>query len=125
MERVLQHLGFTSKKSSNRYNDQRHGTYVAYVSNQSHVISHSTHQRDRKEHGRGDDDLDWVELPDRRTSNDSKGHIINGTDIIVTTEFTTRFEDRGLPDTRSSRGSQTSAGDGGVQGPGTDTTNVI
>lgn len=125
MERVLQHLGFTSKKTSNRYNDQRHGTYVAYATNQSHVISHSTHQRDRKELGRGEDDLDWVELADRRTSNDSKGHIMNGTDIIVTTEFTTHFEDRQVPDAGSSSGSQTSAGGGGVQGAGTDTKNVI
>lgn len=125
MERVLQHLGFTSKKSSNRYNDQRHGTYITHVTNQSHVISHSTHQRGRKELGQWEKDLDWVELPDRRTSNDSKGHIMNGTDIIVTTEFTTRFEDRKVPGARSSRESQASAGGGGVEGAGTATKNVI
>lgn len=106
-------------------NDQRHGNYAAYVTNQSHVISHSTHQRGRKEPGRREDDLDWVELPDRWTSNNSKGHFMNDTDIIVTTEFATQFEDRELPEARSLSGSQTSAGGEEVRGAGTDTKNVI
>lgn len=105
MEWVLQHLGFTSKKTSYRYNHQRPGAYATYGTNQSHAISHSNYQRDRTTLRPGEDELEWVELPDRRISSDSKGHILNDTDIIVTTEFRTHFEEHEPPHARSSRGS--------------------
>ncbi|KAJ5995671.1 hypothetical protein N7481_002648 [Penicillium waksmanii] len=125
MEWVLQHLGFTNKENSYRHNDQRPSAYATYGRNQSHVISHSNYQRDRKTLRPGADELEWVELPDRRISSDSKGQILNDTDIIVTTEFRTQFEEHEPPHPRSSRGSQTSAECGGVRGPSTDTKNVI
>jgi hypothetical protein len=127
MERILQHLGLTSKKTSTPYYDQNHHAYPTYGTNRSHVAS-STHQsiakKDRKPRGRGEEDLAWVELTNARDSNDSKGQIIGDTNIVVTTEFGTQFEERGAHHAGSSAASQTS-GEDGIGSPRADIRKVV
>ncbi|KAJ5593964.1 uncharacterized protein N7459_000172 [Penicillium hispanicum] len=124
MERVLQHLGLTSKKPSNPYYQSPHA-YAAYGTNRSGVGNHSQAYGDRKPLGRADEDLTWVELTNARDSNDSKNGIMTGNnDIMVTTEFTTQFEEPAAPHSGSSRASHTS-GDGGMGAPSTDIQKVV
>lgn len=100
MERVLQHLGFTSKKPSNNYQYRNSSGHAAYGTNKSNLASHSNFQSNAYG-GRGpfvDDDegTGWMELTTTAGPNGSKEHIVNvnGTkDVVITTDIVTRFED--------------------------------
>jgi uncharacterized protein with PIN domain len=128
MERILQHLGLTSKKTSTPYYDQNHRAYATYGTNRSHVAAYSNHQstsyKDRKPRGREEEDLAWVELTNARDSNDSKGHIIGDTNIMITTEFGTQFEERNAHHAGSSTICQNS-GEGGIGDSHTDIQKVV
>ncbi|KAJ5086587.1 hypothetical protein NUU61_007894 [Penicillium alfredii] len=112
MERVLQHLGLTSKKTSTPYNLQSPNAYVAYGTNRSNGASHSHYQSSafggRKPFSRDEEDVDWMELTDARGSSASKEQIIGGKDVMVTTDIVTQFEERRNHRAGSSGGSQTS-----------------
>ena len=127
MERILQHLGLTSKKTSTPYY-QSPNAYAAYGTNKSGLgnTSHlqSTAYGERKPLGRADEDLTWVEMTNVRDSSSSKDQIINGTDIMVTTEFSTQFEEHNGAQAGSSRASQTS-GEGTVTGTTPDIQKVV
>jgi len=97
MERVLQRLGLTSKKTSTPYQYRDSSGHAAYGTNKSNPTSHSNFQSNayggRKAFG-GDDDPGWMELTVTEGPNGSKDHIVNGpTDVVITTDIVTRFED--------------------------------
>ena len=121
IERVLQLLGITSKKTSPPYY-QSPDAYAAYGSNRSGAGNKSG---DRKRLGRADEDLTWVELTNARESQDSKGQMINGADIMVTTEFSTQFEARNTRIATSPSGASQTSAEGGVYGPSTDIQKVV
>ncbi|OQE77021.1 hypothetical protein PENNAL_c0063G02432 [Penicillium nalgiovense] len=96
MEKVLQQLGFTSKKPSTPYQYRNSSGYAAYGTNKSNPMSHSNFQSNayggRKPFD--DDTPDWIELSTPAGTNGSEEHIVNGPkDVIIRTEIETRFED--------------------------------
>ncbi|CAG8889391.1 unnamed protein product [Penicillium nalgiovense] len=79
MEKVLQQLGFTSKKPSTPYQYRNSSGYAAYGTNKKPF---------------DDDTPDWIELSTPAGTNGSEEHIVNGPkDVIIRTEIETRFED--------------------------------
>ncbi|CAI7567297.1 unnamed protein product [Penicillium bialowiezense] len=97
MERVLQHLGLTSKKTSAPYQYRNSSGHAAYGTNKSNPTSHIHVQSNAyrgKTFGGEDDDPDWMELTATEGPNGSKEHIVNGSrDVVITTDIVTRFED--------------------------------
>jgi hypothetical protein len=98
MERVLQRLGLTSKKTSTPCQYRNSSGHAAYGTNKSNPTSHSNFQSDayggRKAFGVEDDDPGWMELTVTEGPNGSKEHIVNGpTNVVITTDIVTRFED--------------------------------
>lgn len=103
MERILQHLGFTSKKPSKSYHLQSPGGYAAFGTNQSNA-GHS-HFRGNKAFGRGDD-MTWMEMTVAGDRNGSKDQIVTeDNEVVITTNIETRFEDVEGQHARSSTGS--------------------
>ncbi|KAJ5976111.1 hypothetical protein N7481_009818 [Penicillium waksmanii] len=102
MERILQHLGLTRKKTSTPYYDQNHQAYGTYGTNRSHVAAYSNHQS--------------IAYKNRQ--------IIGDTNIMITTEFGTQFEEHNAHYTGSSATSQIS-GEGGIGGSHTDIQKVV
>ncbi|KAJ5036067.1 hypothetical protein NUH16_003934 [Penicillium rubens] len=96
MEKVLQQLGFTSKKPSTPYQYRNSSGFAAYGTNKSNPTSHSNFQSNayggRKPFD--DDNPDWIELSTSAGTNGSEEHIVNGPkDVMIRTEIETRFED--------------------------------
>jgi hypothetical protein len=96
MEKVLQQLGFTSKKPSTPYQYRNSSGFAAYGTNKSNPTSHSNFQSNayggRKPFD--DDAPDWIELSTSAGTNGSEEHIVNGPkDVMIRTEIETRFED--------------------------------
>jgi hypothetical protein len=97
MERVLQRLGLTSKTST-PYQYRNSSGHAAYGTSKSNPASHSNFQPNayggRKVFGGEDDDPGWMELTVTEGPNESKENIVNGpTDVVITTDIVTRFED--------------------------------
>ncbi|KAJ5833993.1 hypothetical protein N7447_000019 [Penicillium robsamsonii] len=95
MEKVMQRLGFTSKKTSTPYEYRNSSGRAAYGTNKSNLASHS-HFQSHAYGGRKsfDDDPDWMELTTSGGTNGSKEHIVNvQKDVMVRTDIVTRFED--------------------------------
>ncbi|KXG50584.1 uncharacterized protein PGRI_043510 [Penicillium griseofulvum] len=95
MERVMQRLGLSSKKTSTPYQYRDSSGHAAYGTHKSNLPSHS-HFQSNAFGGRKsfDDDLGWMELTTSGGTNGSKEHIVNTQkDVMVRTEIVTRFED--------------------------------
>jgi hypothetical protein len=98
MERVLQRLGLISKKSSAPYQYRDSSGHAAYSTNKSNPTSHSNFQSNahggRKKFGGEHDDLGWMELTVTEGPSGSNEHIVNGpSDVVITTDIVTRYED--------------------------------
>lgn len=97
MERVLQRLGLTSKKTSTPYQYRNSSGNAAYGTNKSNPTSHTHFQSNAyrgKTIGGEDDDPGWMELTATEGPNGSKEHIVSGSrDVVITTDIVTRFED--------------------------------
>ncbi|KAJ5332775.1 hypothetical protein MYU51_009099 [Penicillium brevicompactum] len=97
MERVLQRLGLTSKKTSTPYQYRNSSGNAAYGTNKSNPTSHTHFQSNAyrgKTFGGEDDDPGWMELTATEGPNGSKEHIVSGSrDVVITTDIVTRFED--------------------------------
>ncbi|KAJ5774897.1 hypothetical protein N7457_009793 [Penicillium paradoxum] len=96
MERVLQHFGFSSKKTSTPYHNS--SAHAAYGTNKSHLASHSNYQSNayggRGPFGDEEEGTGWMELTTTAGPNGSKEHIVKGgKDVVVTTDIVTRFEE--------------------------------
>ncbi|KAJ5515153.1 hypothetical protein N7463_004705 [Penicillium fimorum] len=95
MEKVMQRLGFTSKKTSTPYEYRNSSGRAAYGTNKSNLASH-THFQSNAYGGRKsfEDDPGWMELTTSGGTNGSKEHIVNTQkDVMVRTDIVTRFED--------------------------------
>lgn len=95
MDRVLQRLGFTSKKTSTPYHDS--SKHAAYGTNKSNPASHSNFQSNaygaRKKPSE-DDNPGWMELSTFGGTNGSEEHIVNEPKgVIIRTDIETHFED--------------------------------
>ncbi|KAL4922764.1 hypothetical protein BDW62DRAFT_2743 [Aspergillus aurantiobrunneus] len=114
MERVLQRLGLTTKKTStpNYPYASGHGAYGT-TTNRSMPTSHSKAYRATKTF-RDEDDLDWLELGNGGPHGGSKERIVGGSkDVVVTTDISTQFEDapdRG-PSMHASRSNTNTSGE--------------
>ncbi|KAJ5488221.1 hypothetical protein N7453_011675 [Penicillium expansum] len=104
MERVLQRLGFTSKKTSTPYQYRNSSGHAAYGTNKSNPASHSNFQSNAYGGRRQFDENagpGWIELNTSGGPNGSKEHIVNGPkDVMIRTDIVTRFEDvegQGVP----------------------------
>lgn len=97
MERVLQRLGLTSKKSSIPYQYRSSSGHAAYGTNKSgsrRSNFQSSAHRGGKTFGGDDDDPGWMELTATEGPNGSKEDIVSGPkDVVITTDIVTRFED--------------------------------
>ena len=98
MERVLQHLGLTSKKSSNSHQLQSPGAYGAYGNSRSPFASHSNNRASTyvKKKPFSRDDAGWTELSGATAmgSNDSKDQVMGGEhDVVVTTDIEFQVEE--------------------------------
>lgn len=97
MEKVLQQLGFTSKKPSTPYQYRNSSGYAAYGTNKSNPASHSNFQSNaygaRKKPSE-DDNPGWMELSTFGGTNGSEEHIVNEPKgVIIRTDIETHFED--------------------------------
>jgi hypothetical protein len=98
MERVMQRLGLTSKKTSTPYQYRNSSGHAAYGTNKSNPASHSNFQSNayggRKPQGDAEDAPGWMELSGSGGMDGSKEHIVSGTkNVVITTDIVTRFED--------------------------------
>ncbi|KUM66226.1 hypothetical protein ACN42_g803 [Penicillium freii] len=109
MDKVLQRLGFTSKKTSTPYQYHDSSRHAAYGTNTSHPAGHSNFQsnayRGTKKPSE-DDSPDWMELSTFGGTNGSQEHIVNERKgVTVRTDIETHFEDverHGGPSSRDS-----------------------
>ncbi|KAJ6093902.1 hypothetical protein N7467_002747 [Penicillium canescens] len=96
MERVLQRLGLTSKKTSTPYNIRGSSGHAAYGTNKSNPTNHSNF-RSNAYGGRNklqeEEDLGWMELTRPAGPNESKEQIVGSKDVVITTDIMTHFED--------------------------------
>ncbi|KAF4761028.1 hypothetical protein HAV15_005372 [Penicillium sp. str.  len=97
MDKVLQRLGFTSKKKSTPYQYYESSGHAAYGTNKSNLASHSNFQSNayggRKKPSE-DDNPGWMELGTFGGTNGSEEHIVNGPKgVTIRTDIETRFED--------------------------------
>jgi hypothetical protein len=105
MERVLQHLGLTSKKTETPYHLQSARNYA------DHANVHSTAYGGRRTLGRSND-RSWMELTAAGGPGGSDEQIVGaGKDVLVTTNIETHYEDVGGRDTRPSSESHVSGDD--------------
>lgn len=97
MDKVLQRLGFTSKKKSTPYQYYESSGHAAYDTNKSNLARHSNFQSNAyggRKKPFEDDNPRWMELSTFGGTNGSEEHIVNGSKgVTIRTDIETRFED--------------------------------
>ena len=97
LQKLLQHFGLTSKKSSTPYRSP--GANYGFDSNRYNRSGNSGFQSgayaSRRPWGREDEA--WMELEETRVRDESQEQIIGGKEVVVRTDIVTRVEQTPTP----------------------------